>query len=254
MWTILIACEATQSAVRHAPPSPTSAPITTADETGGPASRSEPTDTAAAQEPCPAGMATVGPSLCIDRWEAFLEGQSPYEVPSEGVAVSALGSVPQGYISGDVAELACLAAGKRLCTSTEWQLACSGEAGRTYPYGDLYDGDACNDTRTQHPVVELFGADADWSTAQMNDSRLNQLPDSLAASGDFAACVTPEEVADLHGNLHEWVADAAGSFRGGFFVDAVLNGPGCSYVTTAHDRSYHDYSTGFRCCTDPTLP
>ena len=27
-------------------------------------------------------------------------------------------------------------------------------------------------------------------------------------------------------------------------------GDGCLYRTTAHGRSYHDYSTGFRCCTD----
>jgi hypothetical protein len=37
---------------------------------------------------------------------------------------------------------------------------------------------------------------------------------------------------------------------GGFFVDAKLNGPGCTYRTTAHAKTYHDYSTGFRCCKD----
>ena len=57
-------------------------------------------------------------------------------------------------------------------------------------------------------------------------------------------------VFDVHGNLHEWVADVDGTFRGGFYADAVLNGPGCLYRTTAHAGSYHDYSTGFRCCAD----
>ena len=37
-----------------------------------------------------------------------------------------------------------------------------------------------------------------------------------------------------------------------FYVDAVRNGPGCLYTTTAHALPYHDYSTGFRCCADPT--
>jgi hypothetical protein len=37
---------------------------------------------------------------------------------------------------------------------------------------------------------------------------------------------------------------------GGFFMDTHLNGEGCDYRTTAHDFSYHDYSTGFRCCAD----
>ena len=55
---------------------------------------------------------------------------------------------------------------------------------------------------------------------------------------------------DLHGNLHEWIDDASGIFRGGFYVDASINGAGCSYRTTAHTFGYHDYSTGFRCCAD----
>jgi hypothetical protein len=52
------------------------------------------------------------------------------------------------------------------------------------------------------------------------------------------------------GNLHEWTADPAGTFRGGFFVDTRVNGNGCLYRTTAHDTSHWDYSTGFRCCAD----
>ena len=38
--------------------------------------------------------------------------------------------------------------------------------------------------------------------------------------------------------------------RGGYYQDTHLNGDGCSYRTVAHDVSYHDYSTGFRCCAD----
>jgi hypothetical protein len=52
----------------------------------------------------------------------------------------------------------------------------------------------------------------------------------------------------MMGNLHEWTSDAAGTFRGGFYVDTVVNGNGCLYRTTAHDTAYSDYSTGFRCC------
>ena len=56
---------------------------------------------------------------------------------------------------------------------------------------------------------------------------------------------------DLVGNLHEWVDDPDGTFRGGYYMDTTKNGDGCSYHTTAHDFTYHDYSTGFRCCMDP---
>lgn len=131
-------------------------------------------------------------------------------------------------------------------------VACQGPDARTYPYGADYVKGACNEGRSPHPIIELFGLGATWSVAEMNDPRLVQLPNSLAAGGSFAACVSVYGVYDLHGNLHEWIDDPAGSFKGGFFVDATVNGPGCTYRTTAHDVSYHDYSTGFRCCTDPT--
>jgi hypothetical protein len=53
------------------------------------------------------------------------------------------------------------------------------------------------------------------------------------------------------GNLHEWTADPNGTFRGGFYADTAINGEGCLYATTAHNRSHWDYSTGFRCCAAP---
>jgi len=200
--------------------------------------------------PCPANMAEIE-DFCIDRYEAWLDGQSPFEVPTDGVAVTGPGEIPQGYISGDVAAAACDAAEKRLCTLNEWMRACQGPGGTTYPYGDVYDANACNDTRSQHPIIELFGAGADWSPGQMNDPQLNQLPDSLAAGGANPDCVTAEGVFDMHGNLHEWIDEPNGTFKGGFYMDAVINGPGCTYATTAHTTPYHDYSTGFRCCSDP---
>jgi hypothetical protein len=198
---------------------------------------------------CPAEMAELPGDVCIDRWEAHLVGQSPYDVPTAGVAASAPGTVPQAYISGDVAGAACAAAGKRLCSRAEWELACTGGS-RTYPYGNSYDAAACNTERSSHPVLDLFGGATNWSGSQLNDPRLNQLPDSLDLTGSNPSCVTPEGVYDLHGNVHEWIADPAGTFKGGFYVDAVINGAGCSYTTTAHGTSYHDYSTGFRCCAD----
>ncbi|MCB9676287.1 MAG: SUMF1/EgtB/PvdO family nonheme iron enzyme [Alphaproteobacteria bacterium] len=209
----------------------------------------EPETSDTADGPCPADMVSIE-DWCIDRYEAHLAGQSPFEVPSSGVAQNAAGAIPQGYISGIVAEAACEAAGKRLCTATEWRRACQGPSGTLYPYGNTYDPEACNVGRTPHPVVELFGSNADWSGTQMNDPGLNQLPDSLAPSGDNPGCVTAEGVYDMHGNLHEWVADSAGTFQGGFYVDASINGEGCTYRTTRHTYGYHDYSTGFRCCAD----
>ncbi len=196
---------------------------------------------------CPPDMVAID-GFCIDRYEAHLVGHDPTQVATGGVAANAAGALPQGYVSGLVAADACEAAGKRLCTIDEWRRACEGPDGTTYPYGDTYDPDACNEGRSTHPVIDVFGGGATFSFDQLNDPRLNLLPDSLARSGDYAACVSAEGVADLHGNLHEWIDDPAGTFVGGFYVDASTNGLGCGYTTTAHSVDYHDYSTGFRCC------
>ena len=82
----------------------------------------------------------------------------------------------------------------------------------------------------------------------------------------------------MHGNLHEWVSSTVtedfvermeeeaferdferveqpyvvgnGMFLGGFYSTTNQHGPGCFYTTIAHEPTYHDYSTGFRCCAD----
>jgi formylglycine-generating enzyme len=215
--------------------------------------------------PCGPEMALVDDGslrFCIDLWEAACDELpggtpwSPYESVA-GVDVAARsepGVAPQGYISGDQADAACAAAGKRLCTSDEWLLACQGPAGDTWPYGGEHVSGVCNDDYAGHPVVDYFGtSDAwVWTSESMNDPGINQQPGTLALTGGHAGCVSAFGVLDLVGNLHEWVADADGVFRGGFYVDVEINGPGCTYRTSAHGRGYHDYSTGFRCCAEPT--
>jgi hypothetical protein len=207
---------------------------------------------------CPAGMVFVA-AFCVDRYEAALledtpggaQPWSPYHNPGDRAvrAVSVEGAVPQAYISGAQAAAACTAAGKRLCTDAEWLRACQGPDATTYPYGDARIPGACNDARAQHPAVELF-PDAPDPFSHLQDACIDQLPDSLDAAGANAACVSAEGAFDLMGNLHEWTADPAGTFRGGFYVDTRVNGNGCEYRTTAHDTAYWDYSTGFRCCAD----
>ena len=205
---------------------------------------------------CPGGMILVE-AFCIDRFEASLVGLddlpwSPYFNPGDTPvrAVSIEGAVPQGYISGVEATAACANAGKRLCTDAEWLRACQGPNGTTYPYGDLDEPGVCNDARAEHPAIEYFGTTDDWIWSELDNACLDQLPDSLDRAGASPGCVTAEGAFDMMGNLHEWTADPEGTFRGGYYVDTVLNGPGCLYATTAHTTSHWDYSTGFRCCAD----
>lgn len=205
---------------------------------------------------CPDGMLRVD-TFCIDRFEASLEALdggsfSPFHNPGSRVlrARSLEGAVPQGFITQVQATAACAQAGKRLCTDAEWLRACRGPSSLIYPYGNARMTGTCNDHRAVHPAVELYGTSATWIYSHIDSPCLDQLDGGLARTGAYAGCVSAEGVNDLMGNLHEWTADPAGTFRGGFFVDTVINGNGCLYVTTAHDVSHWDYSTGFRCCHD----
>ena len=88
--------------------------------------------------------------------------------------------------------------------------------------------------------------------AKLNDPALGQVDGALSKTGEHAECVNGFGAFDMVGNLHEWVAtDPAaihGTFAGGYYLDSTLNGDGCNYRTVAHAHEYHDYSTGFRCC------
>ena len=209
---------------------------------------------------CPPGMTAVE-DFCIDRWEAALVEilpndawgpWSPYRNPGGATvrAVSGPGLVPQGYISQERAADACALAGKRLCSDVEWLRACQGSQATTYPFGDAASPGTCNDARTCHPAVQYFETSDAWIWSELDHPCLNQLPAGLAATGEYMGCVSEDGAFDMMGNLHEWTDDPAGTFRGGFYVDTILNGPGCTYKTTAHTVSYWDYSTGFRCCAD----
>jgi hypothetical protein len=198
-------------------------------------------------------------AFCIDRWEASLLRTlpndelgpwSPYLNPGNEnvIAVSAPDLVPQGYITQTQAAAACQMAGKRLCTDAEWLRACQGAAMNTYPFGNDAQGGVCNDARKCHPAIQFFETTADWIWSELGHPCLNQLPGGLALTGAHEGCISEDGAFDMMGNLHEWTADPDGTFRGGFYVDTVINGPGCLYATTAHNVSHWDYSTGFRCC------
>jgi hypothetical protein len=233
---------------------------------------------------CPSEMARIG-KLCVDRWEAHLVSRSedggtiahPHnERPDKGVAYearSAPGVFPQGYVSRVEAEGACKNAGKRLCALREWLRACQGRAGKLFPYGHHPRAGRCNSGKP-HLLAQLFGTEGRaWKYEEhFNNPRLLQEPGYLERAGEREGCASEDGVRDLVGNLHEWVRDSVdaelvhklemepverrkqpwregnGIFVGGFFSTTTELGAGCKYITIAHEPSYHDYSTGFRCC------
>jgi hypothetical protein len=215
---------------------------------------------------CPPEMANVDDRFCVDRWEAGLvemmaDGRmvpwppfGPIEDGHRLRATSAPHVMPQAYISGAQAGQACAAAGKRLCAPVEWRKACMGPDDMAFGYGDARAEAHCNDSG-RSPMLRLYPQVAvSWrliGMTEMNDPQLNQLDATLARTGTFAECTNGYGVYDMVGNLHEWTDDANGTFQGGYYLDTHINGDGCMYRTVAHEFTYHDYSTGFRCCADP---
>jgi hypothetical protein len=243
-------------------------------------------EAAAAPSPCPAEMVHIG-RYCIDRYEAHLvvvdadgrETLHPHHQRPPNAAYQArsrAGVFPQGYISRIESQRACERAGKRLCTWLEWRRGCQGRRWADYPSPGAARQGACNTGKT-HLLGELFGRQAGgrWDFFEhFNSPKLNQQPGYLAASGEYRECGSEEGVYDAVGNLHEWVATSVsrafmaqfqkevvarheqpwrlgnGIFMGGFYSTGTQHGKGCYFTTIAHDPKYHDYSTGFRCCSD----
>ncbi len=156
---------------------------------------------------------------------------------------------PQGYLSGVMAEKACVNAGKRLCTEEEWVTACRGEADRQFPYGDTYEAGKCNVHNGKHPAVILHG---NASLGHL-DPRLNYFKHEgtplLHLTGSSPECASrwgEDAVYDMVGNVDEWIDDEDGVFLGGFYARNTKEG--CLSKITAHPRPYFDYSLGVRCC------
>ena len=238
---------------------------------------------------CPADMVDVRGRFCIDRYEAALidsQGRqlSPYFPPTWSEAQSVFkrfrsfptsladapkvpllpdwqkdctaalaqarpGVVPNGYLSGLAARAVCAAAGKRLCSSAEWEIACRGEQGSTFPYGDRYEQGRCNVFREAHPAAELHGNASEHHL----DPRLNLVSGPagplLRKTGTTPDCKSTwgsDAVYDMVGNLDEWIEDPGGTFAGGFYSRATREG--CAARISSHPIEYFDYSLGVRCC------
>jgi hypothetical protein len=170
--------------------------------------------------------------FCIDR----------YEWPNK------VGALPRYMANWYEAKASCEATGKRLCSDTEWTLACEGEDRQPYPYGDGYERNqqACNiDKPYIWPHAEKI---YDPRTASDELARLDQ----REVSGSRAACVSPYGVHDMVGNVDEWVVNISqagkpfqSGLKGGYWGPVRTR---CRPMTTAHDETFRYYQIGFRCC------
>jgi sulfatase modifying factor 1 len=237
---------------------------------GAPVDAASDTAMTAVDSGCPVEMIRAG-SFCIDATEvtqaayaAFLiakkgdtSGQSATCVANTDWKPSCTGTtvfndqsrVPVGCVDWCDAQGYCAWAGKRLCgkigggpiaqdagtTSADaWFAACSNFGTRTYPYGDTFDGSACNSYQPGGMPVEVER---------------------------FLGCMGGVPgLYDMAGNVWEWedscTAVDAGvrcSRRGGGAVGllgaAYETQCGSNYQLTPFETRQNDI--GFRCCAEP---
>jgi hypothetical protein len=185
---------------------------------------------------------TVGPStFWIDTYEASHPDAS---ASSTGVgtarACSKTGVLPWRGATFAAAQSACAAAGKTLCTGTQWQTACKSAANTTWPYGNVFEPQYCN-TETFDGIPG--GAD----------------DDVLIATGQRPQCVASwasgGQIFDMSGNLKEWTNDITGQSngidlavqRGGSYATPSA-GSTCEFRLTRAAVNVVEQETGFRCC------
>jgi len=170
--------------------------------------------------------------FCIDR----------FEYPNQ------LGALPEVGMTWEDAKAKCASLGKRLCTSTEWTLACEGP--NRYPYPEGYDRGACNYDRPY-----IMPDDAAFRNPATRPQEIQRLSQS-EPSGTRGECVSHYGAYDMTGNVDEWVVNEQGSpvdrpyesgLKGGYW-GPVRNR--CRPMTVDHNAWHAGYQIGFRCCAD----
>jgi formylglycine-generating enzyme required for sulfatase activity len=111
----------------------------------------------------------------------------PYE---SGAARFARADFPVSLVTWDDARRYCEFRGARLPTEAEFERAARGTRARTYPWGDLYNSHFANHGRLG------------WDRTSDTDGFAE-----LAKVGSLPWGATPEGIADLAGNVAEWVSD-----------------------------------------------
>lgn len=185
------------------------------------------------------------PSECVGERSERRFCMDRYEWPNRA------GQRPEVMNTFYQAQVKCAAVGKRLCTETEWTLACEGPELEPYPYGYERDPNKCN-------------GDRPWGDPDLNKVARRD-PKELARlwqgvpSGSQPDCVSDYGVHDLPGNADEVVASEnfTETWRGKY--DSVTTGGPwyrgvrnqCRPKIYTHSEGFYYYYLSFRCCGEP---
>jgi formylglycine-generating enzyme required for sulfatase activity len=132
-------------------------------------------------------------------------------------------TIPRTQVSYSEAAQLCQGRGERLCTEWEWEHACRGRGGASYPYGQSFDPTRCN-TRGQGSEI--------------------------APAGTFTTCRSATGAYDMSGNVAEWVSSGRGPAQKGGSALSTNPFTRCSHTVRNLPPEGGPW-VGFRCCTDP---
>lgn len=197
------------------------------------------------------------PAKCVGKKEHRRYCVDKYEYPNKkGERPEVMNNFPQ-------AQHLCAKLGKRVCTETEWTMACEGPEYKPYPYGYVRDSNKCRGDRPyRFPSVK--------KTVSKNKAaaraELERLWDGVV-SGSQPDCVSDYGVHDMPGNADELASSETPPPKskydnvttGGPWLDGVRNQ--CRPKIYDHNEGFAYYYLSFRCCaeadgkpTDPRSP
>ena len=193
------------------------------------------------------------PTRCIGKERPMRYCMDTYEFPNRK------GERPMVMQNFYQAQVQCAKAGKRVCTESEWTLACEGPERTPFPYGYVRDPNKCNgDKPWDRP---------DRSKLIDRDPRELERLWQGRVSGSQPECISAFSVADLPGNTDELAASETNfPFDKKQNFDNVTTGGPWYYGTRnmcrpkiyTHDESFAYYYLSWRCCSEadgkPTDP
>ena len=148
------------------------------------------------------------------------------------------------------AEVKCASVGKRMCTESEWTLACEGPEMKPFPYGYTRDATKCNgDHAWDEPNMK--------KVAKRDAGELARLWKGVR-SGSQPECISDYGVADLPANTDEVVASEQLTGSRAKFDSVHTGGPWykgvrnqCRPKIYTHNEDFYYYFLSFRCCGEP---
>ena len=160
------------------------------------------------------------------------------------------------------AQVKCAAVDKRICTESEWTLACEGPEMKPFPYGWVRDPTKCNgDQKWDGPDMK--------KVAKRDPRELARLWKGVP-NGAQPECKSDFGVEDLPGNTDDVVSNESWEHGGMYakYESVHTGGPWykgtrnqCRPKIYTHDEGFYYYFLSFRCCaeadekpTDPRTP